>query len=102
MTLEPIQFLLGALSGSLVGFTFGLVGGGGSMLADPLMVYLVRVPDAHLAIGMSAFAVAANAATGMIGHAKAPTVKWRCGGMYATAGSSGRCSDPRRQGRRWW
>ena len=51
MTLEPIQYLLGALSGSLVGFTLGLVGGGGSILAVPLMVYLVRVPDAHLAIG---------------------------------------------------
>ena len=46
MTLEPIQYLLGALSGSLVGFTLGLVGGGGSILAVPLMVYLVRVPDA--------------------------------------------------------
>ena len=51
MILEPIQYLLGALSGSLVGFTLGLVGGGGSILAVPLMVYLVRVPDAHLAIG---------------------------------------------------
>ena len=71
MTLEPIQYLLGALSGSLVGFTLGLVGGGGSILAVPLMVYLVRVPDAHLAIGTSAFAVAANAATGLIGHARA-------------------------------
>ena len=38
MTLEPIQYLLGALSGSLVGFTLGLVGGGGSILAVPLMV----------------------------------------------------------------
>ena len=89
MTLEPLQYLLGALSGSLVGFTLGLVGGGGSILAVPLMVYLVRVPNAHLAIGTSAFAVAANAATGLIGHAKAHNVKWRCGGMYATAGVIG-------------
>lgn len=87
MILEPIQYLLGALSGVLVGFTLGLVGGGGSILAVPLMVYLVRVPNAHLAIGTSAFAVAANAATGLIGHAKAHTVKWRCGGMYAAWGS---------------
>ena len=89
MILEPIQYLLGALSGVLVGFTLGLVGGGGSILAVPLMVYLVRVPNAHLAIGTSAFAVAANAATGLIGHAKAHTVKWRCGGMYATSGIVG-------------
>ena len=48
MTLEPIQYLLGALSGSLVGFTLGLVGGGGSILAVPLMVYLVGVPNPTL------------------------------------------------------
>ena len=89
MILEPIQYLLGALSGVMVGFTLGLVGGGGSILAVPLMVYLVRVPNAHLAIGTSAFAVAANAATGLIGHARAHTVKWRCGGMYAASGIVG-------------
>lgn len=89
MTLEPIQYLLGGISGALVGFTLGLVGGGGSILAVPLMVYLVGVPSAHMAIGTSAFAVAANAATGLIGHARAGTVKWRCGGMYAAAGIVG-------------
>jgi uncharacterized membrane protein YfcA len=67
VTLEPFQYLLGGLSGSLVGFTLGLVGGGGSILAVPLMVYLVGVPSPHIAIGTSAFAVAANAATGLAG-----------------------------------
>ena len=89
MTLEPIQYLLGAFSGGLVGFVLGLVGGGGSILAVPLMVYLVGVPSAHVAIGTSALAVAVNAATGLIGHARAGTVKWRCGGMYAAAGIAG-------------
>lgn len=89
MILEPVQYALGVLSGSLVGFTLGLVGGGGSILAVPLMVYFVRVPDPHLAIGTSALAVAANAATGLIGHARAQTVKWRCGGMYGAAGIVG-------------
>lgn len=87
--LEPIQYALGAGSGALVGFTLGLVGGGGSILAVPLMVYLVGVPSAHVAIGTSALAVAANAATGLISHARARTVKWRCGGMYAAAGVFG-------------
>ena len=89
MMLEPIQYLLGGFSGGLVGFTLGLVGGGGSILAVPLMVYLVGVPSAHVAIGTSALAVAVNAATGLIGHARAGTVKWRCGGMYAAAGIAG-------------
>ncbi|CAA2142229.1 hypothetical protein HYPP_03252 [Hyphomicrobium sp. ghe19] len=89
VTLEPLQYFLGAASGSLVGFTLALVGGGGSILAVPLMVYLVGVANPHIAIGTSAFAVAVNAATGLIGHARAHTVKWRCGGMYATAGVIG-------------
>ncbi|WP_275226726.1 sulfite exporter TauE/SafE family protein [Novosphingobium album (ex Liu et al. 2023)] len=89
VTLEPIQYLLGILSGSLVGFSLGLVGGGGSILAVPLMVYLVGVPNAHVAIGTSALAVAANAVTGLVQHAHAHNVKWRCGGMFAAAGVIG-------------
>lgn len=87
--LDTLQYVLAALSGALVGFSLGLVGGGGSILAVPLMVYLVGVPSAHMAIGTSALAVAANAATGLASHARAGTVKWRCGGMYAAAGVVG-------------
>ena len=89
MTLEPVQYLLGAGSGGLVGFTLGLVGGGGSILAVPLMVYLVGVPSPHIAIGTSALAVAANAAANLVPHARAGNVKWRCAGMYAAAGVAG-------------
>jgi uncharacterized membrane protein YfcA len=87
--LEPFQYLLGAASGSLVGFTLGLVGGGGSILAVPLMVYLVGVTSPHVAIGTSALAVAANAGANLIPHARQGTIKWRCAGMYALAGVLG-------------
>ena len=87
--LDTIQYLLGAGSGVLVGFVLGLVGGGGSILAVPLMVYLVGVSNPHVAIGTSAFAVAVNAATGLANHARAGTVKWRCALMYAAAGVAG-------------
>ena len=89
MTLEPIQYLLGAGSGSLVGFTLGLVGGGGSILAVPLMVYLVGVASPHVAIGTSALAVAANAGANLVPHARQRTIKWRCAGMFAAAGVAG-------------
>jgi uncharacterized membrane protein YfcA len=89
VTLATVQYLLGAGSGGLVGFTLGLVGGGGSILAVPLMVYLVGVKNPHVAIGTSAFAVAANAGIGLINHSRAGTVKWRCGFMYAIAGIVG-------------
>ena len=89
MTLEPIQYLLGALSGGIVGFVLGLVGGGGSILAVPLMVYLVRVRDPHLAIGTSALAVAANAAIGLMSHWRGGNVKWRCASVFAVTGIAG-------------
>jgi uncharacterized membrane protein YfcA len=89
LTLSITQYLLGIGCGALVGFVLGLVGGGGSILAVPLMVYLVGVRDPHLAIGTSAFAVAANAATGLVHHARAGHVKWRCAGLFALAGIVG-------------
>jgi uncharacterized membrane protein YfcA len=89
MMLEPLQYLLGAGSGVLVGFTLGLIGGGGSVLAVPLMVYLVGVPSPHVAIGTSAFAVAASAVLNLANHARAGNVNWRCAGMFATAGVIG-------------
>ncbi|WP_194150414.1 sulfite exporter TauE/SafE family protein [Sphingomonas oligophenolica] len=89
MMLEPLQYILGGGSGALVGFVLGLVGGGGSILAVPLLVYLVGVPNPHLAIGTSAFAVAAIAAMGVVNHARAGTVRWRCAIMFAGAGVVG-------------
>ncbi|TFF27572.1 sulfite exporter TauE/SafE family protein [Jiella endophytica] len=89
MTLDPFQYLLGAFSGSLVGLTLGLFGGGGSILAVPLMVYLVGVPNAHMAIGTSALAVAANAGTNLVSHARLGNVKWRCAAVYSVAGIVG-------------
>lgn len=89
MTLEPLQYALGAGSGVLVGFTLGFVGGGGSILAIPLLMYLVGVGNPHVAVGTSAVAVAANAGAGLISHARAANVNWRCASMYASTGIAG-------------
>lgn len=85
----PLPTALGLGSGSLVGFSLGLVGGGGSILAVPLMFYLVGVPDAHVAIGTSAVAVGANAAANLVQHARRGTVRWRCAAVFASAGIAG-------------
>ncbi len=89
MTLSLVQYLLGIGSGVLVGFSLGLVGGGGSILAVPLIVYLVGIHDPHLAIGTSALAVALNAAVNLVNHARAGNVKWRCASLFAAAGVIG-------------
>src|SRR6201986_3484555 len=87
--ISAMQGLLGLASGSLVGFSLGLVGGGGSILAVPLMVYVVGVPEPHVAIGTSAIAVAANAAINLSNHARGRTVVWYCALMFAAAGIIG-------------
>ena len=84
-----LHALLSIASGSLVGFSLGLVGGGGSILAVPLLVYVVGVPNPHVAIGTSAIAVAASAAANLFGHARAGTVKWPCALVFAVSGVVG-------------
>lgn len=84
-----LQDMLALVSGGAVGFTLGLIGGGGSILAVPLLVYVVGVADAHVAIGTSAAAVAANALSNLVVHARHGTVKWRCALFFAGFGVAG-------------
>lgn len=88
-TLSLLQLVLGGLSGVLVGFVLGLVGGGGSILAVPLMLYLVGVDNPHVAIGTSALAVAANALSNLFVHARRGNVRWPCASLFALAGVAG-------------
>ncbi len=81
--------LLAVLSGGLVGFSLGLLGGGGSILAVPLLIYVVGIEDVHVAIGTGALAVAASAFAGLIGHWRAGNVKWPCAAAFAVAGMVG-------------
>jgi len=89
LIISAAQSVLGLASGMLVGFSLGLVGGGGSILAVPLMVYVVGVPEPHMAIGTSAIAVAANAAVNLSNHARGGTVMWSCALIFAAAGMVG-------------
>ncbi|MFM5917816.1 MAG: sulfite exporter TauE/SafE family protein [Novosphingobium sp.] len=87
--MDPLNLLLAAVGGALVGFLLTLFGGGGSVLATPWLVYVVGVADAHVAIGTSAAAVAVNALTGLAAQARAGRVKWPCATVFAAAGLSG-------------
>jgi len=83
------QDVLAVLSGGAVGFSLGLIGGGGSILAVPLLLYVVGIGDPHLAIGTSALAVAVNAFANLVGHWRAGNVKWPCAAIFAVAGVAG-------------
>jgi hypothetical protein len=77
------------MSGGLVGLVLGLLGGGGSILAVPLLLYLVGITDPHLAIGTSAVAVSLSALINLVLHARQGTIKWPCAIAFAISGSLG-------------
>jgi uncharacterized membrane protein YfcA len=81
--------LLAVACGGLVGLILGVIGGGGSVLAVPLLVYVVGVKSPHVAIGTSAIAVALSAFANLIDHARRGHVCWPVATLFATAGVSG-------------
>lgn len=83
------QAITAMVSGSGVGFLLGLLGGGGSVLAVPLLLYFVGVPNAHIAIGTSAVGVSLNAAANLVGHARRGSVRWPCAIAFALSGIVG-------------
>jgi uncharacterized membrane protein YfcA/glyoxylase-like metal-dependent hydrolase (beta-lactamase superfamily II)/rhodanese-related sulfurtransferase len=71
-----------------VGVSLGLLGGGGSILAVPLLVYVAGW-SAHEATTGSLFVVGVTSAIGLIGHARAGRVRWRTGLVFGLAGMVG-------------
>lgn len=84
-----VRDLLAIMSGGLVGTVLGLIGGGGSILAVPLLVYVVGVDKPHVAIGTSAVAVALSALASLAGHARRGNVRWPCALVFTAAGIAG-------------
>ncbi|BAU88821.1 hypothetical protein MPPM_0216 [Methylorubrum populi] len=84
--LEPVQYALGAASGSVVGLILGLAGGGGSILAVPMLIHVVGLRNVHVAVGTGAFAVAACSLVNLIGHLRMARVPWHAAGWFGIAG----------------
>ncbi len=84
-----MQDILSLASGSIVGFVLGLVGGGGSIIAVPLLLYVVGIGSPHLAIGTSAIAVSLSAVANLANHARKGNVKWPCAFTFSAAGIAG-------------
>jgi uncharacterized membrane protein YfcA len=72
----------------VVGVTLGLLGGGGSILMVPLLVYVAGM-DAKEAIAASLVVVGVTAAVSVLGHARAGRVRWRTGLLFGVAGMAG-------------
>ncbi|MGV9010816.1 MAG: sulfite exporter TauE/SafE family protein [Brevundimonas sp.] len=76
-------------SGLVVSLLLTVFGGGGSVLAVPLLLYVVGVRDPHVAIGASAAGVSLNALTALVGQARAGRVRWPCASLFAVFGIVG-------------
>ena len=87
--LTDIQIFLSVISGILVGFSLGLIGGGGSILAIPLLIYFVGFHHPHMAIGTTAIAVGVNAYLNVIPHAMKRHVNFRDGTIFSIPGIAG-------------
>jgi uncharacterized membrane protein YfcA len=83
--------ILALIAALTMGFVLGLLGGGGSILAVPILVFLLGVP-AKAAIATSLLVVGTTSAFAVIGHARRGNVVWRTGaifGAFAMLGSFG-------------
>ncbi len=83
------QTVLSIACGSLAGFALGLVGGGGSILATPLLLYVVGIANPHVAIGTGAAAICVAATVNFASHAKAGHVRWGNAIVFAVVGVAG-------------
>ena len=86
--MDVLHAVLAVACGSLVGFTLGLIGGGGSIMATPLLLYVVGLPP-HVAIGTGALSVSANALFNFAGHARSGHVRWKSALIFAVVGAVG-------------
>lgn len=83
-----MQLVIAALLAILVGLSLGLLGGGGSILTLPMLVYVLHV-DAKSAIAGSLFVVGLTSAVGVAMHARSGAVRARVGLLVGGAGMVG-------------
>ncbi|MFF7442889.1 sulfite exporter TauE/SafE family protein [Streptomyces sp. NPDC008122] len=75
----------------LVGLSLGALGGGGSILTVPILIYLAG-QDTKEAITTSLFVVGVTSLAALVPHARARRVRWRTGllfGGFSMAGAYG-------------
>jgi hypothetical protein len=81
----PPHLVLALALSTLIGLSLGLLGGGGSILAVPVLVYVARI-DVHVAIGMSLAVVGTTALVGGLVHARAGRVDLRAAALFGGTG----------------
>jgi uncharacterized protein len=81
-------FYIGLILSAAIGVSLGLIGGGGSILTVPILVYFLGV-EAHEAVGMSLAVVGATSLIGAYLHYRQNNVNFAKGLLFGAAGISG-------------
>ncbi|GGV89106.1 UPF0721 transmembrane protein [Streptomyces gelaticus] len=79
------ELVLALLAGGGVGLALGGLGGGGSVLAVPPLIYLLGFSPVA-ATTASLIIVAATSISSLVAHARDGNVRWRAGLLFAAAG----------------
>ncbi|MFF9002971.1 sulfite exporter TauE/SafE family protein [Streptomyces achromogenes] len=77
--------ILALIAGAVVGLALGALGGGGSVLAVPALIYLLGFTPAA-ATTASLIIVTATSLTALFAHARTGDVRWKAGALFAAAG----------------
>ncbi|MFJ4685439.1 sulfite exporter TauE/SafE family protein [Streptomyces sp. NPDC088789] len=77
--------VLALVAGALTGLALGALGGGGSVLSVPALIYLLGF-DPAAATTASLVVVVLTSLTALVGHAREGRVDWRTGALFAVAG----------------
>jgi hypothetical protein len=72
----------------VIGLSLGLLGGGGSILAVPVLVYVAGLP-AKEAIATSLLVVGTTSAVAALQYARSGRIRWRTGLVFGLAGMTG-------------
>lgn len=83
-----MYLVIALLLSLLIGLSLGMLGGGGSILTVPILVYALGLP-APEAIASSLIVVGITSATGAARHARSGNVEWRTGLVFGAAGMAG-------------
>jgi hypothetical protein len=82
------MMVLGIAASLLIGVSLGLLGGGGSILTVPLLIYVLGV-EPKTAIAMSLLVVGVTSASAAVVHARAGRVRWRTAFVFGGGGMAG-------------
>lgn len=75
------NLIIGYLMAIFVGFSLGLLGGGGSILTVPILVYVIHLP-AKTSIALSLAIVGISGIAGILGHIKNKNIIFNVAGIF--------------------